>query len=425
MRLVVLAGEPRIDLRRLRPAPPAVRARRDRLVQIDQPAQHFAHLREVVEQIVELDDQRQEVAARQRLAALEIVERFFERVRALFDRLEAERRGFALDRVHLAIDAVDLGAERRLFARRLLQDRVHHLQRHVGVGEEAGEAVRLDVQDAQQQIELRLRLFLRFLQLARQHHALGDVVDRHQQVRQRAFRFHAVEVELEEVRVEAAGRIVEVHFDFVQRVDGLDQLLVDALAPQQRDVVHRGAQRLLRHDLLQQRVEREVGEIFAAEDGVERHRALAAELQVLVEQEQTFVHRAQNVRRFPCARGSRPLLPCAGCARSRRRSRRAAAARRPCRRPGCRAACRPGCWLSVSTCVASSISDARQLRRATSAPYSLRSCRAACRRRPRGLSCTPAAVLRARRSCRRPARRVGCVRYGEPEKRSTGSSLAL
>ena len=279
-------------------ARPMVRTRGDRLVQIDQSAEHLAHLREVVEQIVELDDQRQEVAARQRRAALEVAERFFERVRALLDGLEAERRGFALDRVHLAIDAVDLGAERRFFARRLLEDRVDHLQRHVGVGEEAREAVRLDVQDAQQQIELRLRLFLRFLQLARQHHALGDVVDRHQQVRQRAFRFHAVEVELEEVRVEAAGGVVEVHFDFVERVDRLDQLFVDALAPQQRHVVHRGAQRLLRHDLLQQLSNVKPANSSRRKIVVERHRALAAELQVLVEQEQTFVHRAQNVRRL-------------------------------------------------------------------------------------------------------------------------------
>ena len=232
------------------------------------------------------------------LPALQIVERFFERVRALFHSLQAQRSSFALDRVHLTVDAVDLGAERRLFARRLLENRVHHLQRHVGVGEEAGQAVRLDVQDAQQQIELRLRLFLRLLQFARQHHALGHVVHRHQQVRQRAFGFHAVEIEFQEVRIEAAGRIVEVHFDFVQRVDGLDQLLVDALAPQQRDVVHRGPQRLLGDDVLEQLVERQVGELFAAEDVVERHRALATELQFLVEQEQAFVHRAQNVCGF-------------------------------------------------------------------------------------------------------------------------------
>ena len=289
-----------IDLAVRRPfgSPGCAATCRDRLVQIDESAEHFAHLRQVVEQVVELDDQRQEVAARERLAALEIVQRFFERVRALFDGLEAERRGFALDGVHLTIDAVDLGAERGFFARRLLEDRVHHLQRHIGVGEEAREAVRLDVQDAQQQIELGLRLFLRFLQLARQHHALRHVVDRHQQVRQRAFRFHAVEVELEEVRVEAARRIVEVHFDFVQRIDRLDELFVDALAPQQRHVVHRGPQRLLRDDFLQQLVERDVVEIFAAEDRVQRHRALATELQVLVEQEQTFVHRAQDVCGF-------------------------------------------------------------------------------------------------------------------------------
>jgi hypothetical protein len=90
--------------------------------------------------------------------------------------------------MHLTIDAVDLGAERRFFARRLLQDGVDHLERDIGVGEKARQAVRIDVQNAQQQIELRLRLLLRFLQLAREHDALGDVVHRHEQVRQAALR---------------------------------------------------------------------------------------------------------------------------------------------------------------------------------------------------------------------------------------------
>jgi len=89
-----------------------------------------------------------------------------------------------------------------------------------------------------------------------------------------------------------------VHLDFVERVDRLDQLLVDAVAPQQRNVVHCGAQRLFRDDLLQQLIEGETGELFAAEDVVQCQRPLATDLQVLVEQEQTFVHRAQNVRRF-------------------------------------------------------------------------------------------------------------------------------
>src|SRR5690606_25765998 len=60
----------------------------------------------------------------------------------------------------------------------------------------------------------------------------------------------------------------------------------------------RGLERLLRDDRFQQLIERDVREVFAAEDRVERHGALATELQVLVQEEEAFVHGAQNVRRL-------------------------------------------------------------------------------------------------------------------------------
>ena len=66
--------------------------------QIDEPAQHLAHLREVVEQIVELDDQRQEVVALQSLPAAAVRCSASSKLCArCLDGLQAERGSFTLD----------------------------------------------------------------------------------------------------------------------------------------------------------------------------------------------------------------------------------------------------------------------------------------------------------------------------------------
>ena len=252
----------------------------------------------MAEQVVELHHQGQEVIAGQRRTAAQLGERFLEAVGTRFDGLQAERGGFALHTVDLPEDAVELGAECGFLTRRLLEDRVHHLHGDFALFEEAGELARFHVQDVQQQVELRLRLLLRFEQLARQVHAARDVVDRHQQARHLAVGAHPVEVELQVHRVELAVAAVDVHFDLDQRVDGLDELFVDALAPQQAHVLHRRLQRLLRHDAAQQRVEAELVEVLAAEDAFQRLGALGTQFEFLVEQEQSLVHRAQDVVGF-------------------------------------------------------------------------------------------------------------------------------
>jgi hypothetical protein len=60
-----------------------------------------------------------------------------------------------------------------------------------------------------------------------------------------------VEVELKVTHV----AVTEIDFDFGQRVDALDQVLVGALAPQQPHVFHRRVERLLGHEPEQQVVE--------------------------------------------------------------------------------------------------------------------------------------------------------------------------
>ncbi len=79
--------------------------------------------------------------------------------------------------------------------------------------------VGIDVQYAEQRVDLRLRLGLRGLQFARQIHARAHVRHRHQHVGDFAVDAHAVEFELQIARARLAVAVVEVHFDLAQRID--------------------------------------------------------------------------------------------------------------------------------------------------------------------------------------------------------------
>ena len=77
----------------------------------------------MAEDFVETHDQRQEVVAGQLRAVAQVLQQVLERVRAGLDGGQAERRGVALDAVHLAENLVDLGAEIAIAARRDLAGR--------------------------------------------------------------------------------------------------------------------------------------------------------------------------------------------------------------------------------------------------------------------------------------------------------------
>ena len=155
------------------------------------------------QQIVQFDDQRQEVVSRQVRFLPQRLQVVLEGMRAAFDGGQPQGRRLALDRVHLPEKGIELLAEHALFARRLAQHRVDHFHGGVGIVQERSQLRRIDVQYAQQRIDLPLRLVLRGLQLAGEIHARADIGHRHQHVPDFAVDAHAVEFELQI----AGGRI--------------------------------------------------------------------------------------------------------------------------------------------------------------------------------------------------------------------------
>ena len=261
------------------------------------------------QQIVQFDDQRQEVVARQVRFLPQRLQVIFEGMRAAFDRGQPQGRRLALDRMHLPEQGVELLAEHALFARRLAQHRVDHLHGRIGIVQERRQLRRIDVQNAQQRIDLRLRLSLRGLQFAREIHAGADIRHRHQHVRHLAVDAHAVEFELQIARVESCRCRVEVHLHLAQRIDGLDQILVGALRPQDLDELQCGRQGLLGHDGLEQVLEGQAREVLALEQRFECAGIGRADDQILIEQEQAVLDGAQNVRGLLARLAQAAFLP--------------------------------------------------------------------------------------------------------------------
>ncbi len=125
-----------------------------------------------------------------------------------------------------------------------------------------------------------------------------------------ALRAHnAVEVELQVAGLLATVPVVHRDLELAQRVDALHQVLVGSLTPQQLDVLHRGVERVRRHEVLQQVLEPQAGEVLAAEHagkGLGPHRA---DVVVGVEQEEAFAHGLQNVARLLLGFLGRALMP--------------------------------------------------------------------------------------------------------------------
>ena len=86
--------------------------------------------------------------------------------------------------------------------------------------------------------------------------------------------------------------------ELAERIDALHQVLVGAIAPQQLDVLGGGRERRRRHQVLEQLLEGEPGEIVAAEHARQRVRPHRADAVVGVEQEEALAHRLEDVARL-------------------------------------------------------------------------------------------------------------------------------
>ena len=147
------------------------------------PALSDLEQRELPVELVELDRERQEVAAAQRAAAAQLMQRILELPRRGFQRRELERRGIAPHPVDFLERLLELVAKRLLLARRLLQHRVDGLHRGVGSLQQGGKARPAHLQDAAQDLALRLHLHPQILQLARRLHLRVMSVTRTSQTR--------------------------------------------------------------------------------------------------------------------------------------------------------------------------------------------------------------------------------------------------
>lgn len=249
----------------------------------------------MAEHLVEAHHQRQEIVARELLAAAQVVQHVLEIVGAGLDGDESERRRLALDAVRLAEQLVDLLPEFAVGPCRHLEHRVDVAERRAAVVEEGGHELRVEVQDAEQHVHLRLHAGLRLLQLAGEHHARGDVVDAHQHLPDDGAAAHAVEVELEVLGVVAAVAAVDLHLDLGQRIDAANQVLVGALAPQQLHVLHRRLERLLGDHSSQKVLEAEPVEAVTTQQGGQGGGMRLADAEIGVEQEQPVLHGGEDV----------------------------------------------------------------------------------------------------------------------------------
>src|ERR1700689_4335443 len=127
------------------------------------------------EELIELQNERQKVDAREFRALLEFAEQVLESMRALCDAGNTERGCVAFDRVQLAREPIKLHAEFAVRARGLLQDGVDELQSRLSRVDEGGELYRVDLHHAEQHDHLRIGAVLRFAKLARQQHMRGHI----------------------------------------------------------------------------------------------------------------------------------------------------------------------------------------------------------------------------------------------------------
>ena len=99
----------------------------------------------------------------------------------------------------------------------------------------------------------------------------------------------------------AAARAGEGRFDLAQRIDRLDQVLVDLVQPQQPQILGRRMQRLGIDQRPQQILQGTPGQRLQPQQGLQRIRVRAADATAPVDQEQSLANRTQDVGDLRCS----------------------------------------------------------------------------------------------------------------------------
>ena len=152
----------------------------------------------------------------------------------------------------------------------------------------------LDVQHAEQELELAFLAGFRGAQLMFELDAFGNIADRDEDARDLRVFDDAPEREVQEARRVAAFRIREVDLDLRQRVDLQHGALFLRLVKQQREVVFRRVEHPLGEQPLQNVEQVESGEVRHAEDLLEFARVLAGDAVRGVDQEQSLGDRLHD-----------------------------------------------------------------------------------------------------------------------------------
>jgi hypothetical protein len=167
-------------------------------------------------ELIELDCERQEIAAGERAATAQVVQGVLELTRRPFERGELERRRVASHPVDLVEGFLQFGAKRLLLTRRLLEHRIDGLHGRIGPLDQGGKACASPLQNAAQNLALGLGLSLQVLQFARCLHFPGDVGNAHQP--QARFAVERMEGEGIMRGVEAPVAVHQPHFQVPERV---------------------------------------------------------------------------------------------------------------------------------------------------------------------------------------------------------------
>ena len=260
--------------------------------------------RELSVELVELDGERQEVAAAECAAAAQFLQRIFHEARGALEAGEFERGGVAPHSIDLIERLFELVAERLGFAGRLFQHLVDGVHGGVGSMQERIEACRSPLQDTAQHLALGLHLGAQIFEFANLLHARGDVAHRHQPRTRLARQLDGAEFESIVRGREAAIGVGQPHFEVLQRVrlrrgggggGGVRGAVVRGRCFEQLgDEGSCHAQVFCRDHRADQFLKGQIGEVLAPKQRGERARYLRQDLALAVEHEQSVHAALQN-----------------------------------------------------------------------------------------------------------------------------------
>ena len=141
------------------------------------------------------------------------------------------------------------------------------------------------MQNTQQRLDLTLSLGLQGLQLVRKIHPGGGVRHAYQYMADLPVHPHPMEIELQVACIEFPVAAVQVHLHLTQGIDGLDEIFVGALRPQDLDELECGREGPLRDHVFQQIFETKPGEVLAMEKRFQCPRISRTDHQLAVQQE--------------------------------------------------------------------------------------------------------------------------------------------